>query len=807
MQTSGLFSLYSDIHFFFQAIDSTLKTKKIVKKEDVLNKKIFMEFIKEEIEIPKRANSMIPFRPHSQTVDSKATRDSSIKRESSGLIKQSSEKNINKIKDKNNSNKIEKEKEKEKIENDDNKTQIIIEEKKENVSNNEKPKKNVLTLVEFIDKIITGNYIKENAKLINHFCQQCFSFIKLETLFNQITNTYENIKKENSVEKLKKLIIFINALFLEMISYYGDKKLLNDNISYAETFYCKLISDLIIDLKYNKEEKSEIQPFKLDNENITINDNNDKNKNIDNIYEINKTNLIKVNLHNPEKKFEINIMNCRKSVKIIERKKEKEKEKEEESKKINLRKSKHLSSNKIKVKDIIKEEEEKKVESDGEIEKEVNKSKKNSELNQNINNSIISFTESSLEEEEKYLRNNKDNKSNIIIEEIMKKGNIKEEIITSKEKQIKHLRKIIILFDKIKKEEEIKVIEIKNKLLFYKILQKKKEKEKRKLLITIPRSKRNTQIFTSSKNAIQLKKEQSKIIREYLKKGYFCVKDWKTEEIGNQLMLISKGSLNKIRPRELYKAIFLKKEKEITSPNVVNCINKFNRLTSFIMEDILSYNSPKDRAKAYEKWISIAEYCRVNKDYNDLIAIFSAFNHYVITGLKLTLKEVRTKYNNILNKIRNFCAVEGNYKKIRTEMDFCNKNEEIFIPYLGMLLRDLNFFEEKSKYIDEKGNINFEKIEKINEMFEFYFKFKKKMNEDKYKNKIEELNFFEDLEDIKEEELEDIANNIEPEFKIKECKNKRKRLTKIDEKYFEKYKDNKEEDINSQQDLDEAFII
>ena len=768
-----------------------------------------MEFIKEEIEIPKRTNSMIPFRPHSQTIDSKATRDSSIKRESSGLIKQSSEKNINKIKDKDKNIK-----EKEKNENEYNKSQIIVEEKKENVkdSANEKLQKKELTLLEFINKIMTNNYIKDNAKLIYHFCQQCFSFIKLETLFSQITNTYENIKKENSFEKLKKLIIFTNALFLEMISYYDGKKILNNNISNVEAFYLKLISDLILDLKNNKENESEIQPFKLDiKENNIINDNNDKNKNIDKIYEINKSTLINMNLHIQEKKLGIK-MNFIKSVKIVNNTEEdKKKEEKEISKTLNIRKSKHLSSNKMKVKDIIKEEDEKKGESDGEIEieKELEKSKKYLELNQNIDSSDKS------EEEEKYTINKINNKikkekenikENKIIDDIIKKVNIKKDIITSKERQLKQLERIIILFDRIKREEEIKIVEIKKKLAFYKILQKKKEKEKRKILITRPRAKRNTQIYTSTKLAFPLKKGHTKVIREYLNKGYFCVKDWKTEEIGNQLMIISKELLNKIRPRELYKAIFLKKEKEITSPNVINCINKFNRLISFIMEDILSYNSPKDRAKAYEKWISIAEYCRINKDYNDLIAIFSAFNHYIITGLKLTLKEVKTKYNNILNKIRNFCAVEGNYKKIRTEMDFCNKNEEIFIPYLGMLLRDLNFFEEKSKYIDEKGIINFEKIEKINEMFEFYFKFKNKMGGEN-KNKIEELNFFENLEDIKEEELENIANNIEPEFKIKEYKNQRKRLTKIDEKYFLKYKNNKEEYIYNHLDLDDAFIL
>ena len=292
---------------------------------------------------------------------------------------------------------------------------------------------------------------------------------------------------------------------------------------------------------------------------------------------------------------------------------------------------------------------------------------------------------------------------------------------------------------------------------------------------------------------------------EILSKGYFCVTDWKPEDIGNQLMIISKTLLNKIHPRELYKAIFLKKDKEITSPNVIECINKFNRLTSFVMEDILSYNKPKDRARIYERWILIADYCKENKDYNDLIAIFSAFNHYIITGLYLTLKEVKTKFNNILNKIRNFCAIEGNYKNIREDMNNCYKKGELFIPYLGMLLRDLNFYEEKSKYINSNGKINFEKIEKISEMFELYFEFKNK--KDSNNNKIPELEFFNDLENITEEELDKIASNLEPEFKLDGGSTK-KRLTKIDIKYFVKNisDKNKEENDGEPVDLDQAFF-
>lgn len=81
------------------------------------------------------------------------------------------------------------------------------------------------------------------------------------------------------------------------------------------------------------------------------------------------------------------------------------------------------------------------------------------------------------------------------------------------------------------------------------------------------------------------------------------------------------------------------------------------------MQDILSYNKPKYRAKAYEKWVSVAEYCRINKDYDDLISIFSVFNHYIITGLKLTLKEVKTKANSTLNKIKIFVKLMEIIKK------------------------------------------------------------------------------------------------------------------------------------------------
>jgi hypothetical protein len=278
----------------------------------------------------------------------------------------------------------------------------------------------------------------------------------------------------------------------------------------------------------------------------------------------------------------------------------------------------------------------------------------------------------------------------------------------------------------------------------------------------------------------------STAMREYLKKGYFCILDWKSEEIGDKLMNVSINLLDKINRKELYRGIFLKKDKNNTSPNVVECINNFNKLTSFIIEDVISFNSTRDRAKIYEKWVQIAEYCRLKKDYNDCIAIYSALNNYIITGLKLTMKEVKSRTKYLFEQISNFCACEGNYKNIREDMNLCDSKGQIFIPYLGMLLRDINFFEESSKYINDNGSFNMEKIENIDAIMTKYFRYKdsKKKLLENYEP-IPELKFFDNLEQISEEKLEEKSSLIEPE--VKQKTSKIKNLTNIDKKYFQEY--------------------
>ena len=699
-----------------------------------------------------------------------------------------------------------------------------------------------------LKKIIFENFLEKNALLIYHFCKQCFCFVSKEVFFKKLFDCYKYyINKKTPFDKLKNLIEFINILVLEMFEYYEKINFNEMQIKQLKKFYNELIIYLLSNNANNEKKENKIQKeINNKNENNIINEIpkgktffkvntitkddlyifNEKNDNI----HIDKKNLINMNLNYDEK--DINILIIKNKNKILKNIKEinnkndiKIKTKDNKnntkdlSKEINiefpdfykisktLRRKMNVSSvNKVSNKFIKNAEEEikeeiseddsdsdsdKDFEENGKKEKEKDKDKKDlSSEDQNSkeeNNIIINKKE---KEEDEIQSNNAGEIINNILNKVFTKN---DTILSAKDdlmNVIKYMNKLLNVKDKDNISQK-NVIEIKSIISFYTLIKINKKKELNNNINNNPTIINKLIKFnlfaktrTLTMNNLSYK---SSNIKPNANKQYFCITDWPTEEIANKLTQVSISLLNKINPRELYKAVFLKNEKEISSPNVCNTITNFNKLTSFIIEDIISYNSPKMRARVYEKWVQVCDHCRNIKNYNDCIAIYSALNNFIITGLNLTIKEIKYKTKSIFDQISVLCSCEANYKNIRNDMHLCEEKGIAFIPYLGMLLRDINFLEESSKYINQKGNINIEKIEKINDLIEKYFKYKIKDENNKFtdlKKCNKDLNFFDKLEIIKEEDLENIAKDIEPELKYN--KQEIKRLTAIDIKYFSK---------------------
>ena len=620
-----------------------------------------------------------------------------------------------------------------------------------------------------LKKIIFENFIEKNPIQIFSFCQQCYCFMDKEIMFNKIFNCY-NFYKEKKIPiiQIGNLIKFLNILVIELYEYYTKMKLDDPIIVLLKNIYNSIFFE-ICELINNEEEKKAEEE-----ENLNIND-------FQNKLEDYKDEEI----DNDDKNNEVFRDRCSEILKEDNEEVSRERFGTISGRKEDGRFSSYLDDNNEKKDDQIfsrntinisykKEDKKKKEEIEkkkkDEIPKEGKKKKKGLGLH-----FFHMKKEKPVKVEDKNAKENQE-KEDEMEEKFRQIQALKKESSSSPEEDILNcIRNIIILFS-YEEPNRRDLAQAKRNVDFYKDIYKKIAEAIGKPLPEV----KNRHAMVKSVTVGNVTKKHKLKLHE--NDGFFDVLDWDKKEIGEKLISISKQLINKVHRREIYKAVFLKKNKDKTSPNVMENIDKFNRLTFFIIQDILSYDFAKDRGKILEKWIKIADYCRGRKDYNDCVAINSALNNYIITGLKKTNNELNKEKKDLLKQINRFCRYQGNYKKLREDMKSLGPTD-FYVPYLGMILKDLAFYEENSKYLVNDALINFEKLENVQIAVSEFFNFKNTI--DKENPSIpEELNFFEKLEDLKESDLEQLANELEPEFKLYSNKKREKRPTNIDKKYF-----------------------
>ena len=723
-------------------------------------------------------------------IEEKNEKESNISLEQKSEIPQ-----INEIKEENiNSiNSIKKEeKDEDNIKSDTLKKKGITKEFNEEEEKNEiniKYKKDGITMVAIslnllLKKIVTENFFKENPLKIYSFCQQCFCFIDKEILFNKIFNCYEFYKKKKLVTiRIFDLIKFLNVLVIEMYEYYFPINNLKDPIIVSlNDFYQLLMFEIFEFINEQEKEKEDIKNSQLnfnskefkenkiedtkDNKGeLNTDKNSDMVKDRNCIYSLNDDDIIfKDSAHSPNKRSKE--MDSDKYLKT-----------EPTHSKMHSFVGKNipkqaLNTKKLKLNNNKKNDSKFFTTNENQPNKNKNIFGKGSIFSKNIFNNLK-------KEKPIKLKNKDDSHIEKPNKEITKMKKINVIKVSPEEEIVTEITNIKILFSLKTKRRELE--QTKSKISFYKEL-------KKIVAESIGKPIKDSDLNKVKSRHLMMKSVTTSTLNKIYKlnlpknEGFFNILDWDKNLIGEKLISISKNNINKIQRRELYRAIFLKKEKNITCPYVMHNIEKFNQLTFFIIQDILSYDFAKDRAKIIEKWITIAEYCKERKDYTDCVAINSALNNYIITGLNKTLKDISRDKKELMKNINKFCKYQGNYKTLREDMAKLDYYD-FYIPYLGMLMKDLAFFEENSKYIINDTLINFEKLENVQLAIEKFFNFKNA--KDKLNPIIpEELWFFEDLEDLKETELEDLANKLEPEFTLYANKKKEKRKTNIDNLYF-----------------------
>ena len=269
------------------------------------------------------------------------------------------------------------------------------------------------------------------------------------------------------------------------------------------------------------------------------------------------------------------------------------------------------------------------------------------------------------------------------------------------------------------------------------------------------------------------------------KNTYFYIFDFSDEEIARNLTLISYKLLSCIDINELWTCKFTKDDKYIKAPNVMKVIDRFDKLMLFIIEDICSYETNKARAKLITKWANIAKRCRDLHNYNDLLIINQCFNHNLLKKMVSTWKKLPKSTLELISDLNKFCTNQQCYINIRREIVGCK--HIAYIPYLGILLKEIVDLENKCKYAEKFGEYNCINCIKLQKMYVLVNKFFEFRNYTFTFKQINELNILNQINPKSREEIEEmIADNEKNKFTIKELiqSSNKKKQTKTDQMFY-----------------------
>ena len=296
--------------------------------------------------------------------------------------------------------------------------------------------------------------------------------------------------------------------------------------------------------------------------------------------------------------------------------------------------------------------------------------------------------------------------------------------------------------------------------------------------IHIPEPKKKNKLFEKNKTKLGENAKKSGKKGNEKKVRYFYVFNFKKEEIAQYLTCESYQLLSDIPECELYNKNFARKNKELLSPHIKKIFDRYEKLTYFIIEDICSYDQASERADIIEKWIRVANVCLEFKNFSDLIMLNTLFCHYLLKKkLKKTWAKLSKKSLSYLEKINKICSGQQCYKRIRNEIF---KTKGTYVPYIGILLKQLTYIEEKN-YLLDNNNINIKKLIELNRTIGKFFEFKKfKYNFDKLKN----LEVLSNANPRNSDEIEEIITQLEPKLRLHASKGDKKRLTKTDKSFY-----------------------
>lgn len=234
------------------------------------------------------------------------------------------------------------------------------------------------------------------------------------------------------------------------------------------------------------------------------------------------------------------------------------------------------------------------------------------------------------------------------------------------------------------------------------------------------------------------------------------------DDLACQMTLLDKQVFASIQTEEFQSCSWTKKDKCVTSPNIVAMTRRFNNVSFWVVQEILNGVTAKDRADIISHCIKIAKRLYELNNLHSLFAIVSAMRSASIYRMTNTWNALPKKDKQTLDKLAQLFSEDNNWETLRQYLETLKLP---CIPYLGLYLTDLVYidlaFSNRNKGFDNESKMN--NILRIISEFQSsdYSFIEPKPEIQKY---LQSMRYIEELQNIFEEEQYKKSLLLEPKM-------------------------------------------
>ncbi|XP_054156650.1 ras-specific guanine nucleotide-releasing factor RalGPS2-like [Oppia nitens] len=158
------------------------------------------------------------------------------------------------------------------------------------------------------------------------------------------------------------------------------------------------------------------------------------------------------------------------------------------------------------------------------------------------------------------------------------------------------------------------------------------------------------------------------------------------DDLATQLTLIDLAIFVDIRSEELSSCQWNGSKKLQISPNVVKFTQRFNRVSFWVIKEILEHKSAKHRAEVLSHFLKVAKRLHDLNNLHSAFAITSALSSAPIHRLSKTWTNLSKKDKQLYERLNELFSSDDNFDRLR---DHLSHTRNPCIPYLGLYLTDI----------------------------------------------------------------------------------------------------------------------